>query len=409
MSNDHRRPALGERVVVSAWAGVMFTAPLNGVRVLRWLTLCDVLLAVALVATAASPTLRRPLRDALDKRGVLAGLALITGGALLGTAFAADYGLSLLGTVGFFFATAGPVMALVLWAPSRNHLRWFCVLWLAGAVVSSLWAVLGGPTMVGRRLGLASHPNSLGLISALGTGVAFAFVLAGPRLLRWLAGVSCLVLVGGMWASGSRAALLAVVSAVPAVAVLSKRPRVAMFSGAAAAVVGAAVFVGVVHAPALGDVGRLLGDRSTVESDAGRLGQLGHSLDRIMDHPLTGDGFEFAPEVHSIYLQVVVAAGPLGLIGLAVATGSLLSAARRGIGDRHGPVTGDRVLLAGLAGGYIGYMVGAAFQNSLSERYLWLYVAGTLALAADLRAERQGDGSDAHRHSSTARQRETVT
>ena len=398
-----------DRVVTLAWAVTMFTAPLNGIRVFRWLTLCDLMLAVAVAATAFSPRFSLRHLRTRDKSGVLAGLALITLGGLIGSAFAADPAVSLLGTVGFFLTTAGVVGALLLWAPSRTHVRWFCGLWLAGAVVSALWAMLGGPTVAGRRLGLASHPNSLGLVCALGIGVAAAFVLAGPRMLRCLAGASCLVLVGGMLASGSRAALLGVVSAVLAVAVLSSRRQVVVCSAAAAAVVGGVVLLGVVQTAGLDDVGRLAGDRSTVESDAQRLGQLGHSLERIKDRPLTGDGFQSARETHSIYLQVLVAAGPLGLIGLVGASGSLLVAARREITAEGAAVTGDHALLAGLAGGYVGYLIGAAFQNTLSERYVWLYVAGALALAGGLRNDRLPGGTrrdQGSRHSTKSAVRE---
>ena len=74
-------------------------------------------------------------------------------------------------------------------------------------------------------------------------------------------------------------------------------------------------------------------------------------------------------------------------------------------------MSGDRALLAGLAGGYVGYLVGAAFQNTLAERYVWLFVAGTLALAGGLRDDRvprsaRGDQGSRQANTSTARERE---
>jgi hypothetical protein len=83
-----------------------------------------------------------------------------------------------------------------------------------------------------------------------------------------------------------------------------------------------------------------------------------------------------------------VAAGPLGLIGLLVASASVLVAARASLAVEQEAESGDRALLVGLAGGYVGYLVAAAFQNSLSARYVWLYVAATLALARDLHRNR---------------------
>ena len=74
-------------------------------------------------------------------------------------------------------------------------------------------------------------------------------------------------------------------------------------------------------------------------------------------------------------------------------------------------MSGDRALLAGLAGGYVGYLVGAAFQNTLAERYVWLFVAGTLALAGSMRDDRvpgttPSDEGSRQPDSSTARERE---
>lgn len=381
-----KRTSLDERVLCSVWAAAMVSAPLNGLRIGSF-TLCDLLLAVAILGTVASRAFGRRRLDVSGYGGVLAGLALITCGGLLAAGLTPATGASLLGTFTFVFTTAGLVAALALWAPSRSQVRWFCALWLAGAVASSLWALLGTAAVAGRRFGLASHPNSLGLVCVLGTGLALGFALSarGKGLPRYFAGASWLTLMGALFSSGSRAALLGVVSALPGLAVFSSRRGLVLLTTiTTTAAVGAAVLVGVLHTPSQGHLGRFLGDPSTAESDALRVGQLARSLDRVAEHPVTGAGFEYAGEAHSIYLQVLVAAGPLGVIGLVVASWSVLVAARRGMGSQCETMSGDRGLLAGLAGGYVGYLVAAVFQNSLSARYVWLYVAVTLALAREL-------------------------
>lgn len=378
-----------------AWAGAMVAAPLNGLRV-WYFSVCEVLLAVAVAGTIAVPTLRRRELDVSGYGGVLAGLGLMAAGGLLAAAVATASVASLVATVSFVAATVGSVLAWLLWAPSRIQLRWFCALWLGAAVVSSLWALGADGTVAGRHLGLASHPNSLGLVCVLGTGLALGLAFdGGNRLNRYVAGAACLALLGGLLSSGSRAALLGLVSAVPAVAVLSSRRRVALASAVVAAAVGAAVLVGVLVTPTQGQVGRFTGDISTAESDARRLEQLDRGLDRVAENPVTGAGFEFAGEVHSIYLQSLVAAGPLGLVGLLVASCSVLVTARRRLAAEPETVGGDRGLLAGMAGGYVGYLVAGAFQNSLSARHVWLYVAATLALARPSTAtgdDHQGEG-----------------
>jgi hypothetical protein len=53
-------------------------------------------------------------------------------------------------------------------------------------------------------------------------------------------------------------------------------------------------------------------------------------------------------------------------------------------------------LLAGLTAGYIGYLVAGAFQNSLSDRTVWVFVAGMLALSQLLREQGQPSEMTSH-------------
>ncbi|HUR17532.1 MAG TPA: O-antigen ligase family protein [Acidimicrobiales bacterium] len=381
---------IGDRMPAVAWAAAVLFAPLNGIRINRAFSVSDGLIAFAVVATATSPTSRRKIRDVTADRALLIGLGLLTLGALIGSIFAPHPWTSLGGTARFVFISLSSVVAVGLWAPSRGTLRRFCVLWLSGATANALWALVVSPTVWGRRAGLASHPNSLGLVCVLGTGLALGFCLSDRGIPRRVAEASCALLAVGVVLSGSRAALLGLVTAVPVVLVLSSRRRLVLPTVAATLLVGGAVLAGALHPPAHGSLGRLVGDRSTVESDASRDELLRRTGDRIKAHPLTGEGFQYAHEAHSIYLQALVAGGPLGLAGLALINGMALTAAWRALAARREAVTGDHSVLAGLAGGYAGYLVAAAFQNSLGERHVWLYLAGATALARELRPMGQG-------------------
>lgn len=379
--------ALGsQRVAGVAWAGAAFTAPFNGVRVSRLVAVSDVFLVIAVVAMLPPMVLRgrAPVQPS-SHAGVLVGVGVIALGGTLGTLFAAQPVASLAGIAKFVLAASGSILAVWLWAPSAQEVRRFCSLWLGGAVLSSLWALTLSPAPLGRPFGLSNHPNHLSLVCLLAAAIALGFILSGRPLARGLSMVSFPLLVVVLVLSGSRAALLGFFVMVPAVAVLSYRLQLAVRAGVVAAVFAVAVLAGVVNVPAQSGLGRLLGDGSTPASDVSRIDHLSSSIDRFQRHPLTGEGFEFAQEAHNIYLQVLVAAGPLGLIGLVLVAGSVLRAGKAGVRASSGRVTGDHALLAGLAGGYVGYLAAGLFQNILWDRYLWLYVAAILALAASLR------------------------
>lgn len=356
--------------------------------------LYDILLVIAVVTTVLASTPRSPSVPAAF-RPVIGGMALLGTAALLGAAFGREPSASVVSSASFAFTTLGPLVAVALWWPTLPELRSFFGLFLAGAVCSSAYAVVIGPTVAGRRLGLASHPNSLGLACVLGTGVALGFALARRGRPRLGPSACAGILAVGLLASGSRAALLGMAAMVPAVALVSSRRRVALATAAVAVLTVGAVVLGTARAPVHQALGRIGGDRSTSESDAQRLDQLAGSLDRVKDNPLTGVGLQEAQAAHSVYLQAVVAAGPLGLVGLVLAIGGVLVATRRGIASGRTAGTKDGALMAGVTGAYIGYLVAGTFQNSLSDRTLWLFVAGTVALASGLtsagRVRRSGD------------------
>jgi len=381
--DQHLSGGLGppaRRIVSWCWAATAFTAPMNGLRLSKYMSLGDVLLVVAVAATLVA---RGPAPDGIAARPygpVLAGLAAIALGGLVGSLVAGPYGPDIPGVARFVFTTAGSIAALILWAPSGRRLRWFCATWVAGAVVSALWAITFSTTVASRPLGLASHPNNLGLTCLLAAGPALGLVLAPSRVRRRGALVAVGILLLGLAASGSRAAVIGACVMVPTVAALSSNLRLALRATIAAVLLSLAVVVGVVHPSTDTGLGRVMGDRSTIESDAGRMEHLARSVDRVRSNPLTGEGFTRAGDAHNIYLQVLVAAGPLGLIGLVVAAGSILTA---GLGRLRLRLPGDdRALLAGLTAGYAGYLVASGFQNNLSQRYLWLYVAALVSLAA---------------------------
>jgi hypothetical protein len=390
-----------ERLGLVAWAGTAFVAPLSGVRA-AGLAVSDVLLvaAVALTLPSFATGYRRfpvPIRPE-----VFVGLATIACGGVIGTFFAARPGASLAEMTRFVAASAGSVAAVALWAPRPAQLRWFCWFWLAGAVFNASWAIVVGPVGGFRPAGLSTHPNHLGLVCMLGTALALGLALAERRALRPLAAAAIAPLLAAVLVSGSRAALLGLVVTVPVFAVLARRVQVAVRALAVTAVLAVGLLAGLAQVPDQSGLGRLIGGTSAAESDVERAEHLSRSLARLEGHPLTGTGFESSREAHNVYLQIAVAAGPLGLLGFALVARSVLRT--RTEARTRGPASGDRALLAGLVAGYAGYLVAGAFQNLLWDRYLWLYVSVILVLGVTLAGEeRRVDGTPAGRVAASAR------
>ena len=368
---------------VAAWGAAAFTAPLSGLRVSS-LALSDVALIVAVGLTLASLVARRRPDAAAFPAGPLVGLGAMALGGVVATLHASDPSASLAGVTTFVLGSAGPVVAMALWSPTRPQLRWFTSLWLAGAATSAVWAIRVGPAVFGRRAGLTTHPNHLGIVCVLATGLALGMLVTGARRTRVLALVALPPLLAALVLSGSRAAVVGCVAVVVAMAWLCRRLRLALRALAVVVASGVTVLGGLVEVPEQSGLGRLAGGRSSFESDTARAENLARSLERLGRHPFTGEGFEFAEEAHNIYLQVAVAAGPLGAIGLVLVARGVLRASRLGAWPLRRPVGGDRALLAGLGAGYTGYLVAGAFQNLLRDRYLWLYVAAALSLSSRL-------------------------
>ena len=390
--------------------GAAFTAPLNGVRAPWGWTICDVLLAVAVVAlicqsvtgsddTEAPPALPVP-------RPYLAGVALLLAGGIVGTAFAAHPAASLLNLAQFGLAAGVPVLVLWGWRPDVATLVRYAWCWLAGAAVSAVVALGSGGDASGRVAGLSAHPNHLAMISTLGAALAVALAVCEQGRRRWLAAGATALLAVAVIRSGSRAGLLALVVAGAVLVIRGARTAgVGKSLGATwaassrgfsprrrltapAVVVGSVVAATLVLAErgvVLGGhnaIRRAFGDATTAASDHARASLLWAGLRSIAAHPVTGSGFEHALQAHDIYVQVWVAGGLLGLVGLVVVAATTV---RCGLAVT-GPSTG-RGLATGLVAGYLAYLAAGTVQNFLWDRYLWLHVAVILWLGATARTK----------------------
>ncbi|MGH9223247.1 MAG: O-antigen ligase family protein, partial [Acidimicrobiales bacterium] len=363
-------------VVTASMMAVAASAPLTGVRALGGVALTDVFLAIAAVALLARSARGQQAHPHLA--GFWVGLLLIVVGGSLGTFFANDPVPSLLNLLRFAVAAAGPVLIVWAWRPDAATLRRYAWYWVAGALVSGLVGLVSSGDASGRTAGLAGHPNPLAIISSLGAGLALVLAVSSASRVRWAAtgafGILSLVVIK----AGSRAGLLVLAVSV-AVVVLRTRAR---RGGASHLARYAVVFVGFgalsglllsTGAIELGKhnaVSRFLGDVTTASSDSARAPLLAAGIRTIAERPLTGAGFERALEAHNIYVQIWAAAGLLGLIGLLAVSWTTVRTGLRSLAT-----TSETLISTGFASGYVGYLAGGVFQNTLWDRYVWLHVA----------------------------------
>jgi hypothetical protein len=375
------------RLAESAWFAAAFFAPTNALRLVQSVTLADVALVVATVATVASATVahrRVSLRP--PDAGLLGGLMLFIAAGLIGTVFVGHPTESLVVMSKFLGASVGSLVAIAIWSPSAEKLRRFCWAWLAGAVLNVAWAASGhSPTVTQRPEGFTTHPNHLGTVCVLGFGLALGLAASASGRERTVARICLAMLALGVVLSGSRSAAVGLLFVVPFWSVLSSRWTLALRCLGCGALLAIALGSGVLQLPANNGAGRLLGGASSERSDSNRLQLLEDSVHQFTAHPVTGEGFGFPQLAHNIYFQGLIEGGPLALLGLALVAASV---ARPGLrvaaALRRGPVDRRLMLPLGMLSGYGGYLVISLFQNTIWDRYLWLFIAASLALTATL-------------------------
>lgn len=369
------------------WAGVAFTAPLQGVRIAPTLAVSDLLIMAALVAVLPAFLLHRGRR--VLPPGMIVAFGFVVASGLIGTLFAPDAGASLANVVKMTLAVLGSVMAMVMWHPTVADLRRFAWLWFAGAATSAVWAAVTPRSFSGRAVGLTSHPNHFGLVCALGVGLGLGLAFGSTGRARVAAFAGVAILTAGIGLSGSRAAVVGLTVTIAVTALLTRRFRLLVATGVIVVLATMAAIVGIVHLPESNAISRLAGGGGSAASDLQRSQTLDEALESIARHPFTGSGFEFAQAAHNIYLQVLVVGGPLALLSFLFAAGQILRTGGRSARRAHDHVAGP--VVAGLTAGYAGYLCSGFFDNTLWDRYLWTYIGLLLILAASVRHR---DGAD---------------
>jgi hypothetical protein len=286
-----------------------------------------------------------------------------------------------------------PLLVIVA-AKNRSRCAQLVNLWTLGVFVNAAVAVADyagvahlspNPIVASRSSGLTIHPNYLALSAVMAIPSAMIWI---GRSRRWtMAGtITVAMLLGGVYASGSRAGAVAAVSAVVVTALAVPRFRrtiLPLLPFAGMVLVVALVFTKVgshiVHQVRLGG-----GDPSAAGSNAQRSADAHLAFIQIRARPLEGVGFSVIQDAHDIYLQLLAAGGVIALGSFLVFCGGLAGAARRAWSG----LQRDEVVAAVVA--ILVWLINGIFDNQLADKYLYVVPGLLLAMSrvAALRAER---------------------
>lgn len=373
---------LDTRVLASiAMGAAAATAGWTGVRLATSVALSDVFLfasAILLVPTA--------IRYFGERFGtisfLLRGTGLIVLGGFIGSLFAANPPASIARLSRFTIAAVLMPTLFAIWKPSILDIRRISWLWVISTTISALVGVSEVNTSYGWRAnGLTTHPNHLALSAVLAAGPALALTLTSGGILRIVSLFCSVSLFAGVIVSGSRAGIIAYAATLIAFVILTRRIRIAL---AISSIIIAAIIVlpsASNKLPAGNALSRLIGgddatvSRGVATSNMERDQAFSEALNRAMEHPVTGEGFEDVLAGHDIYIQLWSSAGIIGLIGLAITIVSIMSIP---FGVFSGKLSfqpssvSASMLLLGFGSSFAGYVASSPFHPALWDRYIWI-------------------------------------
>jgi hypothetical protein len=290
-----------------------FLAPMNNLHTsgaLSFVTAADAAFAVGF-GLMVPDLIRRPLR--LPATFVVGAIGVLFA-ALISSLLSEAPLASLNGVVRLVVGAFGLAALIVWWAPDLKKTVVVAWAYVLGNVVSVGNAVIeNATTWDGRRAGLAEHPNMFGLCALLGLSLIPFLLTQTPRPRRWMPVAAGLVCFWGVWTSGSRGALAALV-VVALVYPLISRSVLAALGLLAAFAVGMIFEKQLLGESASGNaLGRLLGQGSATGSDEAREQVAEAALEQFQSHPILGVGLVDVLAAHVIYLQIIAAMGVIGL------------------------------------------------------------------------------------------------
>lgn len=282
-----------------------------------------------------------------------------------------------------------PLMIAIV-ATTRERCIALLNLWTAGAIVNAAVGIadFGGlhiapvPFSDNRSAGLAIQSNYLALTCALAIPMAMLW-FGRSRRWTWAGLIGVPLLLGGVYASGSRAGTVAAALAAAATVALVPRLRpglryVVPVGGMALVLLLTFTNTGskILHQLRLGS-----SSTSTSVSDSQRSLEAHAAWAQIKSRPVEGVGFSVIANAHDIYLELLDAGGAIALASFLVFIGGLLQSARRALqGTMSAEATACAIAI-------VVWLANGIFDNQLADKYLYVVPGLLVAIAQTTRAQ----------------------
>jgi O-antigen ligase len=346
-----------------------------------WLLLAGLGVLLAFVVTMISP----PSASIIGQQNLLAATIGQQSGA---TGPVESLGLSsdALNLIVYELALVVIPILIAAVADTPRRCRLLMDLFTTGAVINGAVGVLDiggihlGPNLPyqNRSLGLTIHPNYL----------ALTCVIALPMALLWfgrsrrytVAGVIGVTsLLGGVYASGSRAGFVAAGLALVVTVCFVPRLRRGLryvLPAVGGVLVAVLLFTSTGHKVL---VQLRLAHSSTQTTTAGSNYQrsiLAHTAwETIKVRPISGIGWSVITGAHDIYLELLESGGIIAMAAFLTFIGGMIASVRRAL---SGPLR-DEAIVCGMA--ILAWLANGVFDNQVADKYLY-FVPGLLVAIA---------------------------
>lgn len=357
------------------FAIVAVLLPLNGIRPTTGVSIGDIALVLAGVATLPFARRATPPGTVMV---VLLGTFLVTAGGLIGMAASQDWAGT--GQMLKFIAGAPMVIIIVTFMNPRQRVAIMLLLFYAvGGFISSVAALMGrNDTALQRASGFGAHLGHLGLAAMFGAFVFLGWFLSTSKWsVRAVSALMGAVCVYGMLLTGMRSAVLGVVVGVGFIACCARLKGIALAVGGG--LLGFALLMALMpYLPASENLLRIVGrgERQGLltASNEAHVQVFWDSLHVIGTHPWTGVGFGEALAAHNLVLQTLNLGGLIALIGLLLiwVTFFVVVFDRFRLG-----MTKSTAMNTCLLAAVIGYFVIAQFEPLIWDRHLWFFITLT--------------------------------
>lgn len=299
---------------------------------------------------------------------------------------------SVVKAVFWVFAFVGvPVAAIACTALEPRVPKWAMASFLGGVALSCLVALtdvtgltsissaLGYQSNNSRQIGLAGHPNTLGIVCVFAAPIAVYFI--GESRRKWIPCIALMLLFCGVLLSGSRGAQAILPLGLLLATYFSahRKQILGWLTGVIVCgmVVGAVILETLAHGT-LEEVFRFKTSAANLSGDAGRLILVTQAWHDFKQFPIFGVGIKHIAEAHNIYLEVLSTGGIVLAIGMFVYWLGTIHSCR--VARRRGELLASFVMISILA-----WLLVGVVENQLTDRYLYYTVGCVAALASGMR------------------------